>query len=91
MSSAASQHEIDDQSHHWHEDSQHTSAHGGQRSSHWSPLIVEIFLQLVEKHLPQLNDKQSRNSQVWNTIARELKEKVSHFFMLYSSFSYLIC
>lgn len=70
MSSAASQME----------ESQATSGHGGQRSSLWSPLSTDIFLHLVEMHLPQLNDKQSRKSKVWNTIARKIIEQVSKFF-----------
>lgn len=70
MSSAASQ--IESQ----HQGNQDTSGHGGHRTSLWSPFALEIFLQIVEIHLPQLNDKHSRKAKVWNNIAKELSEKV---------------
>lgn len=71
MSSAASQHD-----HQLHQESQDTSGHGGHRPTLWSPLSIEVFLQIVEVHLPQLNDKHTRKSKLWNAIAKELNEKV---------------
>lgn len=73
MSSSASQHEYDQSQH----ETQGSSSHGGARHLVWSPLGIEVFLQIVETHLAQLNDNKTKKNKVWNKISRELNAKVS--------------